>query len=102
MKFGIGLVGGVRSGDVGFCIVFLLLVISSFDCLGGGVECVLVHSPSEVGMVTPSVGCVNCMLFGGVGSTGIIPGVFDLVTCCCVRGDKCICVGDFWWMMFGL
>ena len=54
MKFGIGLVGGVRSGDVGFCIVFLLLVISSFDCLGGGVECVLVHSPSEVNMVTPS------------------------------------------------
>ena len=52
------------------------------------------HSPSEVGMVTPSKCCVNGMFYGGVGSTVIIPGVFSLVTCWCVRGAKLICVGD--------
>ena len=42
-------------------------------------ECVLVKSPSEVGMVTPYEGCVNGIFFGGAGSTEIIPGVFALV-----------------------
>ena len=54
MKFGIGLVGGVRSVGVEFCMVFLLLVLSHFYCLGGGVECVMGNSPSEVGMMTHS------------------------------------------------
>ena len=51
------------------------------------------HSTSEVGMVTTSEGCVNGRFYGGVGSTGIIPVVFALVTRWCVRGDKRICVG---------
>ena len=54
MKFGSGLVGGVRSGGVKLCMIFLLLVLSRFDPLGGGVECMLGHSSSEVGIVTPS------------------------------------------------
>ena len=73
--------GGCLSNCVGLCIVFLLMVLSRFDCLCGSVECVLVHSPSEVGMVTPSEGCVNGISAGGVGSTGIIPGVLSLMTC---------------------
>ena len=71
---------GVISDYVGLCIVFLLLVLSRFDRLCGGVECVLTHSPSEVGMVTPSEGCVSGCSGGGVGSTGMMPGVFALVT----------------------
>ena len=43
MKFGIGLVGGVRSDGDEFCIVFLILVLRRFDSLGGDVECVLVQ-----------------------------------------------------------
>ena len=42
-------------------------------------ECILVHLPSEVGMVTPSEVFVNGMFFGGVGSTSIIPGLFAIV-----------------------
>ena len=58
-------------------------------------------------MVTPSEGCVNGMVSGGVGSTGIIPGVFDLVTSWCVRGAKRICVGavgvdDVWVVCVGV
>ena len=37
-KFGIGWVGGVISDGVGFYIVFLLVFLSRFDRLGGGVE----------------------------------------------------------------
>ena len=55
----------------------------------------LVYSPSE--------GCVNGMFSGGVGSTGIIPGVFALVTRRCVCGAKHICVcpvgGDDDWVV---
>ena len=38
MKFGIGRVGGFLSDGVGLCIVFLIMVPSHFDRLGGGVE----------------------------------------------------------------
>ena len=38
MKFVSGLVGGVCYGDVELCIIFLLLVLSFFYRLGGGVE----------------------------------------------------------------
>ena len=69
--------------------------------------CVLGHSLSEVGMVTPSEGCVNGMFSEGVVSTGIIPGVFALVTRWCVRGAKRICVGvigvdDVWVVCVGV
>ena len=80
MKFGSGFVEGVRSGGVELYMVFLLMFISRFDHLGGGMECVLGHSTAEVGMVTPSEGCVNDMFSGSVSSTGIIPGMFALVT----------------------
>ena len=88
-------------------MVFLLLVLSCFDLLDGGVEWVLGQSPSEFGMVTPSEGCVNGMVSGGVVSTGIIPGVFALVTSWCVRGAKSICVGavgvdDVWVVCVGV
>ena len=36
MYFGIGRVGGDISGGFGFCIVFLLVFLSSFYYLGGG------------------------------------------------------------------
>ena len=55
-------------------------------------------------MVTASEGCVNVMLFVGVGSTGIIPILFALVTCLCVSRVKRICVsavsGDDVWVVF--
>ena len=96
MKFGIVRVGGVLSDGFGFCNIFLL-VLSRFDCLGGGVECVVVHSPSEDGIVTPSEVGINGMSDVGVGSIGIITGVFALVTRWCVHGamcgDKHVCVG---------
>ena len=38
INFGIGLVRGFCYDGVGLCIVFLLLVISRFGRLGGGVE----------------------------------------------------------------
>ena len=50
---------------------FLLLVLSSFDHLGGGVECVLGHSPYEVVMVTSSEVCVNGIFYGGVFPLGL-------------------------------
>ena len=84
---------GVNISDgVGFCIFVLLVVLSRFDSLGGDMECVLVHSPSEVGMVTPSEGCVSGWSVGGFGSAGIMTGVFDLVMRWCVHGAKRICV----------
>ena len=43
IKFGIVLMGGVRSDGVEFYMVFLLLVLSLFYFLGGGVECMLVN-----------------------------------------------------------
>ena len=47
------------SDDVGFCIVFFLVVLSHFDCISCGVKCELARTPSEVGMMTPSEGCVR-------------------------------------------
>ena len=44
-------------------------------------------------MVAPSEVCFNGMFYGDVVSAGIIPGVFALVTCRCVRGANHICVG---------
>ena len=93
MKYGIGLVEGVRSVGAELCMVFLLLVLRHFDCLGGGVECVLGHSLSKVGVVEPSEGCFNVMFSGGVVFTSITPGMFAIVTRWCVHGDKRICVG---------
>ena len=46
MKSGSGLLVGVRSVGVEFSMDFVLLVLSSFDCLCGFVECVMGHSPS--------------------------------------------------------
>ena len=104
MNFGSDLVWGVRSIGVELCMVFLLMVLSRFDRLGGGMECVMGYLPSEVGMVTPYEECVNGMLFRGVVSTDIIPGMFDLVTRWCVRGAKIICVGavgfDDGWVIY--
>ena len=54
----------------------------------------LALSPSKVGTVTPYEGCVSGWSVGGVGSAEIIPGVFSLVTCWCMRESKRICVGD--------
>ena len=48
----------------------------------------LARSPSEACMVTPSEGCVSVWSNGGVGSVGILPGVPDLLTRCCVHGAK--------------
>ena len=80
-----GWVGGDTYNGVGFGIVFLPVVLSRFDCLGGGV---LARLPYEVGMVKSSEGFVIVRSYGGIGSVGIIPGVFSLVTCWCVHGDK--------------
>ena len=41
MNFVSDLVWGVRSIGVELCMVFLLMVLSRFDCLGGGMECVM-------------------------------------------------------------
>ena len=78
------------SDGFGFLIVFL----SCSYCLGGDVECMLARSSSEVGMVTPSEGCVIGWSGGGLGSAGIMPSVFDLVTRWCVRVAKRIGVGS--------
>ena len=88
-------------------MVFLLLFIGRFDHIGGGVECVLGHLPSEVGMVTPSEDFFNVMFSVGVGSNGIIPGVFAIVTHWCVHGAKRMCVGavgfdDVWIVCVGV
>ena len=86
-------VGGDTSDGVefdGVCIIFLTVVLNCFVCLCGGVYCVLVHPPSEVGMVTPSGGCVSVLSDVGVDCVGIIPCVFARVTRWCLRGAKCI------------
>ena len=109
MMFNIGLVGGVLSDDVGLCIVLLLMVLSRFDSIGGGVKCMLVHSLYEVGMVAvkPYEGCVNGMFSGVVVYSGIIPGVFALVTLWYVRGAKhiyvvAVGVDDVWVVFVGV
>ena len=79
--------------DISDGVGFLLVFLSCSYCLGGDVECMLARSLSEVGMVTPSEGCVIGWSGGGVGSASILPGVFALVTRWCVRGAKIICVG---------
>ena len=48
----------------------------------------LVRSPSEVGIVTPSEACVSAWSDGGVVSVGIMSGVLAHVTRWCVRGAK--------------
>ena len=97
-------VGGDNFYGIGFCIVFLTFVRNSFGQIVGGVQCLLACSPSEVGMVTPSEGCVSGWSDGGVGSTGMMPGVFAIVTRWCVHGTKRICVGavcvDEIWVVF--
>ena len=80
--------------DISDGVGFLLVFLSCSYRLGGYVECMLARSPSEVGMVTPSEGCVIGWSGGGVGSAGIMPGVFYLVTRWCVHGAKRICVGS--------
>ena len=107
MNFESGLVVGVQYVGVEFSMEFLLLVISRFDRLAGGVECVLGHLPYEVSMVTPSESFFNGMLSEGVVSAGIIPGVFSLVMHWCVHGSKRRCVGnvgvdDFWVVCFSV
>ena len=72
------------SDGLGFLMVFLIC----YYRLGGDVECMLARSPSEVGMVTPSEVCVIGWSGGGVGSAGIMPGVFALIMCWCVCGAK--------------
>ena len=87
-----------------YVFLFLLLVLSHFDRLGVGMECVLGHSFSEVSMVTLSECYVNGMLSVGVVFTGSIPDVFALVTCWFVRGANSIfvvAVGvDFFWVVY--
>ena len=80
--------------DISDGVGFLLVFLSCYYRLGSDVECMLARSSSEVVMVTPSEGCVVGWSGGGVGSAGIMPGVFDLVACWCVRGAKRICVGS--------
>ena len=64
----------------------------------------LENSPSQVSMVTPSEVCFIGWCGGVVGSTGIITGVFTIVTRCCVRGAKYICISavdvDEVWVVF--
>ena len=52
----------------------------------------LARLPSEagMGMVTTSEGCVIVCSNIGVGSVGIMPGLFARVTLWCVRGAKSI------------
>ena len=94
MKFSSGILVGVRSVGVEFSMDFVLLFLSRFDRLGGVIECVMGHSPYEVGMVTLSESCVNGMFSGSVVSSEIIPDVISVMTHWCVRGAKHIFVGD--------
>ena len=73
--------------------LFLVFLSCSYR-LGVDLDFMLARSPSEVGMVTPSEGCVIGWSGGGVGSASILPGVFALVTRWCVCGANQICVGD--------
>ena len=70
------------------CIVCRKVVLNRFDSQGGGMERVLVRSPSKVGMVTPSQLCIGVCSKGGVGSVGIMPGVFARVAHWCVSGTR--------------
>ena len=82
-------VGGDTSDGVGFfgvCIVCLAVFLNRFDSRGGGLECVLVCSPSEVGMVTHSECFFSVWSDGGVFPLGIMPGVFYRMKCWCVCG----------------
>ena len=64
----------------------MTVLLSPFDLLGGGMECVWVQSPSEVGMVIPYECCVDVCSKVGVGSLGILPDVFARMTLWCVHG----------------
>ena len=86
-------VGGNTSYGLGFfgvCIFSLTVVINPFDNLGGGMVCMLAHSPSEVGMVTPSERCVSVCSKGSFCSVGIMSSFFADVTCWYVHGSICI------------
>ena len=48
----------------------------------------LARSPYEVGMMTPYEVCVSVWYNVGVGSTGIVTGVFSLLMRLCVCGAK--------------
>ena len=58
-------------------------------------ECVLVRSPSEVCIVTPSELFFGPCFEVGVDVLGIMPGVFAHVICWCVPGDVRIWDGSF-------
>ena len=83
-------VGGDTFYGIGFCIVFLTFVRNSFGQIVGGVQCLLACSPSEVGMVTPSEGCVSVWYNGCVSSLVIMPGLFTGVMSWCVHGSNSI------------
>ena len=75
--FGSNTSDGVRF--CGVCIGCLTVVLNIFDRQGGGVECLLERSPSEVGMVTPSE-CFGGSLSEKVVGVGVsMPGVFARV-----------------------
>ena len=85
----------------------LAVVINPFDCIGGGMECMLAHSLSEVGMVTPFERCVSVCSKVSFGSVGIMPGVFAHVTCWYVHGAICIWFGavgveKVWFVVVGV
>ena len=104
------LFGGETSDGVGFCgvfIVFLTVVLNFFNPLGGGTECVLARSLSEVSMVTPSECCAGVCSKGGVGSVDILPGVFARMMRWCVSGSIRIWVGavgvdEVWFVAVGV
>ena len=96
--------GGDTSEGVGFCgvcIDCLSVVIILFDCKDGGVECVLVLSPSEVGMVTPYECYVGTCSEGGVNVVGIMSGVFARVPRWCGRGTFLSVMALLVWKMSG-
>ena len=70
-------------------------------------ECVLARANSEVGIVTLSECSVGVCFERGLGSVGIMPGVFARVTRWCVRGARRIWVGalgmdKFWFLVVGV
>ena len=89
MHFGMAWVGGDTSDGFGFCgvcIACLTVVLNSFDCQNGDVECMLEHLPYEFGMVTPSECCVSIFSEEGDVFVGIMSGVFSHVTRWYLRG----------------